>query len=158
MKALLNFCCVTALALTLVGCGHIDVARESDPNRVVTGSVAVRMNLMPPPDAELTVRVLEPSDTTAAPAAMGRDLVIGERGAQVRPERVVGEQVIQAPGALPVFYRVEFRADDAQLRRGLMLEARIAWGRKVRFRTVDAPVLTLENLGEPHTILLAPVP
>lgn len=158
MKPLLNLLGLAALTLAAAGCGHLDMARGSDPNRVVTGSVAVRMSLMPPPDAELTVRVLEPSDTTAAPAAMGRDLVIGERGAQMRPERIVGEQVITAPGSLPVTYRLEFRADDAQLRRGLMLEARIAWGRKVRFRTVEAPVLTLENLGQPHTILLAPVP
>lgn len=145
------------LLLACFGCGHVDLAPEGNPDRVVTGTVDVRMNLLPPADAEVVVRLVEPSDVTSAPTVAGGDLVLGERGARTRPERVVAEQVIRAPAAVPVPFRLEFRADDAQLRHGLNIEARISWGGRVRFRTVSAQVVTLATVGVPQVVWVEPL-
>jgi uncharacterized lipoprotein YbaY len=144
-----------ALVLLLApGCGHLDVAPEGDPNRVATGTVNVRMALVPPADAEVVVRVVEPSDITAAPAVASNDLVIGERGTQSRPENVIAEQVIHAPASMPVPYRIEFHATDAAVRRGLNIEARISWGGRLRFRTVESQLV---NVAAPQVIWVEPV-
>lgn len=146
-----------ALLLMTASCGHVDLTPESDPNRIVTGTVNVRMDLLPPPDSEVSIRLVEPSDLTAAPAVASPGLVIGERGTRSRPEVVVAEQVIRAPAAMPVPFRLEFRADDTALRRGLNIEARISWGGKIRFRTVDAQVVTLATVAQPQTVWVEPV-
>lgn len=142
-----------------LGCGHVETTVGSDPNRVVTGTVNVRMNLIPPPDAEIVVRIVEPPDVTSAPAAASKDLVIGERGTRERPEQLVGEQIIRAPGALPLPFRIEFRADDGMLRHGLNVEARISWGGRLRFRTIESQVITLRSIerAEPIAIWVEPV-
>ena len=139
------------------GCGHVDVAPESDPNRVVTGTVNVRMDLMPPPDAELVVRLIDPPDVTTAPASAARDLVIGERGSRENPEAIVAQQVIRAPSAMPAGFRLEFSADETQLRRGFNIEARLSWGGRLRFRNVEAQVVTLGNANSPIAIWMEPV-
>jgi len=147
----------TAIVAWFSGCGHLDLAPESDPHRVVTGTVAVRMNLIPPPDSEVVVRLVEPPDITAAPTKAAQDLVIGERGARERPEQVVAEQLVHAPQAMPVPFRIEFQASDTALRRGLNVEARISWGGRVRFRNVEAQAITLATIAAPQTLVLDPV-
>ncbi|HVU34548.1 MAG TPA: YbaY family lipoprotein [Opitutaceae bacterium] len=139
------------------GCGHVDLTPEGNPNRVVTGTVNVRMNLLPPPDSQVVVRLVEPSDTTVATAAPSHDLVIGEQGTRTRAERVVAEQVIRAPSGVPVPFRIEFRANDALLRRGLNIEARISWSGRVRFRTLESQVITLQTIDSPQAIWVEPV-
>lgn len=146
-----------ALLLVFAGCGHIDVAPQGDPNRVVTGTVNVRMDLMPPPDSEVSVRLVEPSEITSAPTAAGQGVVIGQQGTRAQPEVVVAEQVIRAPAAMPVPFRLEFHADDATLRRGLNIEARISWGGRIRFRTVESQVVTQMSVGQPQTVWVEPV-
>lgn len=149
---------LAALALVLfAGCGHMDLSPETDPNRILTGTVNVRMSLIPPPDAQVVVRVVAPPDLTSAPTTATNDLVIGERGTREQPEQVLAEQVIRTPGALPVPFRVEFRAPDEQLRRGLNVEARISWGGRLRFRNLDAIAITLANVSQPQTIWVQPV-
>ncbi len=140
------------ILLITLGCGHVDLTPESDPNRVVTGTVNVRMDLMPPSDAEVAVRLVEPSNVTSEPTTASPGLVIGERGTSTRPEVVVAEQVIHAPAAMPVPFRIEFKADDAMLRRGLNIEARISWGGQIRFRTVESQVVTLATAHDPQTV------
>jgi uncharacterized lipoprotein YbaY len=141
----------------LAGCGHVDLAPEGDPHRVVSGTVNVRMNLLPPPDSEVVVRLVDPANITAAPAKAAQDIVIGERGARERPEQVVAEQVIHAPQAMPVPFRIEFQADDTTMRHGLNLEARISWGGRVRFRNVESQAVTLANADTPQVMVLDPV-
>jgi uncharacterized lipoprotein YbaY len=139
------------------GCGHLDLAPETNPGRTVTGTINVHMSLMPPPDAELVVRVVEPADTTTAPTTAGRDMVIGERGSRERPERIVAEQKIQAPASFPVSFKLEFTADDHAMRRGFNIEARISWGGRLRFRNLEAQAITLNTLGEPQIVWMEPV-
>ncbi len=143
-----------ALLLAGTGCGHLDTSGEGDPNRIVSGVVNVRMNLLPPPDCQVVVRLIEPPDVTAAPTAASKDMVIGERGTRERPEQVVAEQVIRAPAALPVPFQLEFHADDAQLRHGFNIEARISWGGRLRFRNIESQAVTLDTVAKKQTISL----
>lgn len=145
-----------ALALSL-GCSHIDLRPEGDPNRVLTGTVNVRMNLLPPPDSEVLIRITEPPDIASGQVSAGKDMVIGEQGTQVRPEQVIAEQVIHAPAAMPVPFRIEYHASDAQLRRGLNVEARISWSGRVRFRNVESQAVTLGDAEAPQAIWVDPV-
>ena len=154
-RSLLLF--VAAGLLVLAGCGHLDLTPEGNPNRVVTGTVNVRMNLLPPPDSEIVVRLLRPADLTAAPTGVGQDLVIGQRGTRVQPAQVVAEQVIHAPARMPVSFRIAYRASDERLRHGLNIEARMSWGGRVRLRTVDAQAITLENADVAQALWLQPV-
>lgn len=155
--SILILSCGALLALAAFGCRHLDVQPEGNPNRVLSGTVNVAMSLVPPPDTEVLVRLIEPSEVKAESTALGKDLVIGERGTMVRPEVVVAEQVITSPREMPAPFALEFAATDAQLRHGLNLEARISYGGKVRFRTVEAVLVTLEDVGTPQRISLEPV-
>ena len=148
---------IAAVLLLFTGCGHLDLTPEGNPNRVVTGTVNVRMNLLPPPDSELIVRLLQPADVTATPTDAGQDLVIGQRGTREQPAQVVAEQVIHAPARMPVAFHLAYHASDERLRRGLNIEARMSWGGHVRLRTIDAQALTLENADAPQTLWLQPV-
>jgi uncharacterized lipoprotein YbaY len=154
MKRRSLFALAACAGLLLAGCGHVDLTPESDPNRVLTGTINVRMDLLPPSDSEIVVRLVDAADVTAAPAIASQDVMIGERGLRERPEQVLAEQVIHAPARMPVAFRLDYRADDATLRRGLNLEARMSWGGRVRFRTLEGQNVTLVTAGEPQVIWL----
>lgn len=156
MNSLLRLVGCSLLALALGACSHVDLRPEGNPDRVLSGSVQVPMDLMPPPDAELVVRLIDPAQIGLSSAQVAKDLVIGERGARELPETVVAQQVIRAPAAFPASFRLEYTATDAQLRHGLNLEARLWWGGKLRFRNLEAQVVTLETAGSPQTILMQP--
>jgi uncharacterized lipoprotein YbaY len=121
------------VALASAGCGHLDVTPEGDPARVLTGEVSIGENTVLPPDAVVTVRVVDSS-------AVGMAL------------QVLGSQTITHPGAAPVAFRVEYRADDDTLRRGLSVEARISYGGRVRYFNVNRYAVTLGNADDPHRI------
>ena len=137
MKALPRFLALIALTV-LAGCGHLEVTPEGDPNRVLNGTVNLRMPADLPGDASRVVRVVE----------------------NVRPEvgrRVLGEQAVARAGPAPVAFRVEFQASDAMLRRGVNVEARISAGGKLRYYNVNANGLTLSALDLPYFIVVDPV-
>lgn len=141
------------LLFAALGCSHLDLSSgEGDPNRVFTGTVNAHMSLIPPADAKLVVRVVEPQDVVNAETAPTNNLVIGERGTQLKPERVLGEQVISAPSELPVPFHIECRVSDATMRRGVNIEARLSWGGKLRFRTVQAQAVTLSSAGSQQMV------
>jgi uncharacterized lipoprotein YbaY len=103
----------------LAGCGHLEVTPEGDPNRVITGTVNLRMPTDLPGDATVLVRVVD--------------------GARAEPTlRVLGEQTIAHASKTPVPFRVEFRADDGMLRHGLNIEARISFGGQLRYFNINA--------------------
>lgn len=121
----------------LAGCGHLEMTPEGDPNRVVTGTVNLRMPTDLPADASVLVRVVD--------------------GARSEPTlRVLGEQTI-ARAANPAAFRVEFRADDILLRRGVNLEARISYGGQLRYFNINAIGLSLSNIDRPVVIVVDPV-
>jgi uncharacterized lipoprotein YbaY len=56
---------------------------------------------------------------------------------------------------MPVPFRIEFSADDALLRRGVNLEARISVAGRLRYTTTLAHPLTLANAGDSHVVEVA---
>ena len=145
---------MAAGAALLAGCGRmaLDLAPEGNPNRVLTGAVDFREPFSLPPDAVLVVRVVDPNRVTeTAPTA-----ILGEPSTvplqSKLPPKILGEQTIRNLGGPPIPFRVEYTAVDEQLRRGLNVEARIAYGGKVRFLNVNSYAVTLGNASDSHTI------
>ncbi|HEY1792011.1 MAG TPA: YbaY family lipoprotein [Opitutaceae bacterium] len=125
---------LAACALALSGCGQLDLTPEGDPSRVVQGEVNLGDTALPP-DAVVTVRVVDPSQT---------------------PPLTLGSQTIRSPGASPVPFKVDFRAEDDLLRRGLNIEARVSIGGHLRFYNVDRYVVTLGNITGTQRIRVNP--
>lgn len=124
--------------LFLAGCVQLDLTPEGDPNRVITGTVNLRMPTDLPADASVLVRVVEGNSPD-----MGK--------------QVLGEQAIARAAVVPVPYRIEFRADDALLRRGLNVEARISFGGGLRYYNINAVAVNLGNFDRPVVVVVDPV-
>jgi putative lipoprotein len=132
------FCLLAvAAALGVAGCGQLDFTPEGDPSRVLTGQVDIDGNSALPPDAVVTVRVVDAS-------AVGM------------PPQVIGAQTINNPGSAPIAFRVLYRADDELLRKGLNIEARVSFGGKIRFFNLNRYAVTLGNAADPHRITVNP--
>lgn len=127
-----------AAALALSGCGQMDLTPEGDPGRVLTGTVDVGGEVALPPDTTVTVRVVDTSNAGMPPV-------------------VLGSQTITNPGAAPIGFRVEYRAEDELLRQGLNVEARISFGGKVRYYNLNRYAVTLGNAADEHRITVVPV-
>jgi uncharacterized lipoprotein YbaY len=134
------------------GCSHLDLAPGGSPQRVLTGTLTTGAAL--PAGAEVLVRVIVPTGATAgrAPAS---DLPVATLPTQAG-EQILGEfvQKLGAPAIEPVPFRIEYEADDALLRRGLNIEARILFSGRVRFRTINAQVITATSAPYPQHLVL----
>jgi len=131
MKKTCAFLLVVAFAA--FGCGHLELSSEGNPLRVLTGQVDLGDSATLPQDASVTVRVIDASATGM-------------------PPEVLGSQTIQNPGATPVAFRVEYRAEDEVLRRGLNIEARVSFGGKVQYYNLNRYVVTLGNASDSHRV------
>ncbi len=120
-------------AFAAFGCGHLELSSEGNPLRVLTGQVDLGDSAPLPQDASVTVRVIDASATGM-------------------PPEVLGSQTIQNPGATPVAFRVEYRAEDEVLRRGLNIEARVSFGGKVQYYNLNRYVVTLGNASDSHRV------
>ena len=127
-----------AAALALAGCGHLELSPEGDPARVLPGQVVLSEPAELPADAVITVRVVDASNSGM-------------------PPEVLGSQTIKNPGIAPIGFRIEYRAEDEVLRRGLNVEARVSVGGKVRYYNLNRYVVTLGNAADPHRIYVNPV-
>lgn len=125
------------VALGFAGCGQLDVTPEGDPSRVLTGEVDLGDATALPADSVVTVRVVDAS-------AVGM------------PPQVLGSQTITNPGVAPIKFRVEYRADDETLRRGLNVEARVSYGGKIRYFNINGHAVTLGNASDTHRINVNP--
>jgi len=119
-------------AFVLVGCASLDMDSEGNPNRLITGTVNFHSDVPLPPDARVSVRVVD-NDSGSLP-------------------KVLGFVDIVSPGAPPIPFRLEFSADDTRMRHGLNLQARVAYGGQVHFANVEQYVVTLGNEQDPHRI------
>jgi uncharacterized lipoprotein YbaY len=143
-----------AAAALLAGCGQValDLTPEGNPDRILTGSVDFREPFSLPPDAVLVVRVEDPNRVTDTPPTA----VLGEPSPvplqSKLPPKILGEQTVKNPGSPPIPFRVAYTAVDEQLRRGLIIEARISYGGMVRFLNVDSYAVTLGNASDSHTV------
>ena len=135
-------------------CSHLDLAPDSDPSRVIEGMVTLRSDAVLPPDTVVVVRVIDTENRE--PMAGATDLPVMDRMKPVASERVLGQQTIKAPAGVPIPFRVEYTADDALLRRGLNVEARISYGGRVQYRTGNAHLVTLSSSNFPHEVWVEP--
>ncbi len=138
------------------GCSNFEITKEGDPNRSVNGTVEFRSEIVLPADAELVVRVVDPSGTEQMRMAANNDLPLGNRAKMEPVPQVLTEQTIKGVKGGSIPFHVEFIADDSMLMHGLNIDARMSFGGKIRFRTAVAHVLTLGNLEDPHAIWLEP--
>lgn len=157
MKTTLSALCFALAALLVgAGCGSIDTTPAGNPDRTLQGTVSFAGSL--PAGAEVVVRVVEPPSSEPARVA-GNDAAIGVAPTVQRTERVLGEtkQLVPAATMQPVAFKVEYRADDAVLRRGVTVDVRVSVAGKVRFRTVNAHGVTLRTAGFPQEIAVQAV-
>ena len=133
MKSRTLFGVAFGLLLFASGCGHLDVTTPTSDDRVLNGMINYNLEAALPPDAVITVRVVDISNP---------DL----------PMNVLGETTIEHPGTPPVAFRVEYHATDAQLMHQVVVDARISFGGKLRFHSVGGHPVTLGNFTDTHVV------
>jgi uncharacterized lipoprotein YbaY len=139
-----------ALAAGLgAGCASasLDIRPETDPDRVLKGTVNFRSEQPLPADAEVFMRLVDNASIERTRAAAARDNPVQARAQVAATPTILAEQrVAVVPGfALPL--PLEFNASDDLLRHGVNVEARISFGGVVRYRTVNAQLVTLSNVA-----------
>ncbi len=147
---------LAALLLGAAGCSHIDTTPAGNPDRVLNGTVVFEGTL--PAGTEIIVRLLEPSAADKARAA-GADFPAAAPATGPKTDRLLGEfrQTLAAAAMQPVPFKIEYFAEDALLRRGLNLDVRVSFGGKLRFRTVNAHVVTLAGSPFRQDVNVQPV-
>jgi uncharacterized lipoprotein YbaY len=126
-----------AALLLLAGCGVMDLTPEGNPARVLVGEIELGDTAALPADATATVRVLD-------------ETVIGT------PPNVLGAQTLAHLGPPPYAFRVEYRAEDDLLRRGLNIEVRVSYNGRVRFFNRNRYAITYGNAADPHRVHVDP--
>lgn len=146
---------LTLIAITSLlagGCASLDLDRQVEMNRTISGTISIGQSF--PAGAEVMVRAFE------MPGAFRPVSPVApvERAAGVATENFLGDFVVtlsaSAPDGLP--FRISLAADDARLQRGIMLEGRVVYGGSLRFRTVNAHVVTARSLAQPQRVALQP--
>ena len=145
-------------ALFAAGCGHLDFSSREDPHRVLTGTVDFSGTpVVLPDDALMVIRVVDavpPSPVTPGPPD---PLLRHPVPPTDMPPEVLGEKTIPRPGALPIPFEVEYRAEEQQLMHGLNVEVRISYGGRVRYANVNHTVIAANDYNQPHTIEVSEV-
>jgi uncharacterized lipoprotein YbaY len=155
MKKRSPFAAVATLALLCAGgCGHFDLTPEGDPNRVLTGSVDFDVATTLPDDSIVVVRVVDPTGLTETAPAKVLGSPTAEESKAALPPKVLGEQVIHGPVQAPIPFRLEYKAGDEQLGRGLNIEVRISSGGRVHYFNVNSFAITLNNVNDPHAVIV----
>ena len=144
----LRFISLALLALLAgSGCGTLDISAGGNPDRVLTGTISAGAAL--PAGAEIVVRLLAPALNVepVRPGATATDIPVVTRPTPQNVERVLGEhvQTLTAGTMEPVPFRIPYYAEDALLRRGLSLDVRVSVAGRIRFRTINAHVVTLSS-------------
>lgn len=124
---------VSLTLLALVGCANVDLNPIPDLNRVVTGTVSFAEPATLPSDAVIVVRVLETSRSDGM-------------------SKIIGEQIIRGGGNSPIPYKVEFRAVDALVQRGMNIEARVAYDGRVQLFNAENYAISAADISTPKEI------
>ena len=127
------------MSVLAAGCGSVDLTPPSFGDRALEGAVVFQIaGPVMPADTEVIVQVVD----------MSRGAGRGE---------VLGEQTIVEPSKPPIPFRIEYRAEDAVLRRGLNIDVRVSIAGKLAYYTASAHPLTSANVNEMHLVEVVPV-
>ena len=146
-----------ALLCAFAACGSLDLAPGGNPDRVLTGVVNAGTGL--PQGAEIVVRVIA---TQLAPDSLrpaNSDAPVMSHPRTQTTEQVLGEQSqkLAAGTSDPVPFRIEYVAEDDLLRKGLTVDVRVSYGGKLRYRTINAHVVTLASAPYRQEVVVQPV-
>lgn len=138
MKILAVAFVVLTLVGFTVGCSSVDLGETGFGDRVAEGVITFSGadNEPLPANTEVIVKVVDMS------SGNGR----GE---------VLGEQTIHNPSMAPIPFRIEYRAEDPVMRRGLNIDARISIRGKLAYYTASAHPITASNAKDRHVVELA---
>jgi uncharacterized lipoprotein YbaY len=146
---------ITAALAGLVvfsGCGsvEVDTTPAGDANRIVTGTVEVGTAQLPA-DTVVSVRVVDQvhHDFQDPNAALGEH---SATAAVSLPPEVIGEVKVPTTSGPSVPFTLKFYCTDDQLSKGLVLEARVSYGGKVRYFNVESYALNSANISEPRRL------
>ena len=147
------------LAVLLAGCGHLDLSAENDPNRVLNGTVVFNQPNPLPDDAEILIRVVdehpEPlsmqADAANRPPLLNQPVTANAAVPPPGPE-VLAELTLRHPGASPVPFKIEYRAEDEELRHGLNIEVRVSFGGHMQMFNSNQYSLGLTDFKDPHVV------
>ena len=146
---------LAAVVVAGPGCGGVQMdTKMEDPNanRVVTGTVEVGEGAMLPADAVIAVRV---EDVAHQGYVDQNAALLGNPNAPkpvTMPPEVIGEQRIDHPQGVSIPFAVKFSATDQQMAGGLVLEARISFGGKVRYFNVESYAVNSSNITTPRKV------
>jgi uncharacterized lipoprotein YbaY len=145
------------LSLLLSSCGHLDLTPATNPNRVLLGTVTAGTTL--PAGAEISVRLIAQPSAMEPAAGAKADLPVMARPSAPATEHVLGEfvQTLAAAASEPVPFKIDYFADEMQLRRGLNLEARVSVGGRLKFRTINAYAVTFGSASYPQNVVVQAV-
>jgi hypothetical protein len=145
MKSLLLLSSALAALLFTAACQSIDISSGGNPDRVLNGVVNVGTGL--PAGAEVVVRLVSAPSGNEGSHSTGGDVPVLARPTGQVAEVVLGQSVqkLSSGTAEPVPFKIEYNAEDALLRRGLNLDVRVSFGGKIRYRTINAHVVTLAS-------------
>jgi uncharacterized lipoprotein YbaY len=132
MKSSLRFVFLLTCALA-AGCADMALSPPENIDRIVTGTVTFTEPATLPADAQVTIRVLDTSQTNGL-------------------SKIIADRTIKGGGPSPIAFKIEFRAEEALVRRGLNLEARIEYGGKVQLFNANSFAITSANLSSPHEV------
>lgn len=143
---------LTLTSLFVSGCANLYLDRQVEVNRTISGTLNIGQSF--PAGAEVMVRAFE----MPGAARQVSPVAPVERAAGVSTENFLGDFVVTltapAPDGLP--FRISLPADEVRLQRGIMLEGRVVYGGALRFRTVNAHVVTTRSLPNPQRVALQP--
>ena len=132
MKALTLLLFTGLTLLGAAGCATKETVTRL-PRPMITGTVMYRARIALPPDAVLTVRLFDISRA---------DL----------PPLVLADKSIFGPGNPPMPFEIPYSPGTIRAGQRFALEARIEVGGKLRFYSMAAHPVTLENVTEPHEV------
>ena len=139
-------------AVFSAGCSSLDLNREVEVNRVISGTVNIGQSF--PAGSEVMVRALEmPRAPGPLPAGAPVDRV-----PVVPVETILGDFTVTlgSPAADGLPFRIAIGADDSRLQRGILLESRVMYGGRLRFRTVNAHAVTAQTVALLQHVVLQP--
>ncbi len=127
-----------ALLLVLAGCQYMDTTPMATGNQVLKVSVAWPAGVTLPDDATVTVTLLDLS----------------------RNSLPMDQRTLAHPGASPVTLELFYRAEDIQPPHRARVEARVAWGGRLRMSSksltaTSAGLVTPENAARPVALTVS---